>query len=109
MDKPGIRSALGEQNGRWPMPLLLAGLGAILLGSLTPAASQVRSPYSYPWCAMYNNSAGPGGARSCYYDSYQQCMRTLSGIGGLCVESPYFHGPSGPAPRAMPTRRRHGS
>jgi Protein of unknown function (DUF3551) len=101
------RYTQGERNVRLPVSLLLAGLGAIGLGLPTPAASQGRSPYSYPWCAMYNSGAGPGGARSCYYDSYEQCMTTLFGIGGLCVQSPYYHPPSGLAPRTAKTRRRH--
>ena len=28
---------------------------------------------------------------SCYFTSREQCMATLSGIGGYCFESPYYH------------------
>src|SRR5215470_7784349 len=28
---------------------------------------------------------------SCYFTSYQQCMTTISGIGGYCYQSPYYH------------------
>ena len=110
MGAPGRRNTPGGQHDtRLPAWLLMIGLGAIGLGAATPAASQERSAYSYAWCAMYNNSAGPGGARSCYYDTYQQCMRTLSGIGGLCVESPYYHPASRAAPRTAKARHRRGS
>src|SRR5262249_49319008 len=36
-----------------------------------------------------------GGAQSCYYRTYAQCMQTISGIGGYCINSPYYgHGPN---------------
>jgi hypothetical protein len=47
-----------------------------------------QSPTSYPWCARYYKEGAP---TSCYFASYQQCMTTLSGIGGYCYESPYYH------------------
>jgi hypothetical protein len=32
---------------------------------------------------------------SCYYRTYEQCRQTMSGIGGTCVQSPYYgHGPN---------------
>jgi Protein of unknown function (DUF3551) len=63
--------------------------------------SPAQSPYSYPWCAIYGGGDNSGGgAMSCYYASWQQCMTTLSGIGGICVESPYYH----PQPTLMPHR-----
>jgi len=48
--------------------------------------SFARSPYDYPWCAIYSKTIG---ATSCYYTSFQQCMATMSGIGGTCVRNPY--------------------
>ena len=35
---------------------------------------------------------------SCYYTSWEQCRTTMSGIGGLCVASPYYHGQATPVP-----------
>jgi Protein of unknown function (DUF3551) len=70
--------------------LLLFLIAAALLGEIQTASAQ--SPTSYPWCAKY--PTGQVGAMSCYYTSYQQCMTTLSGIGGYCFESPYYHAPS---------------
>jgi hypothetical protein len=52
-----------------------------------PASAQ--SAYSYPWCGK--SRLEEGGATSCYFASYQQCMTTLSGIGGYCYRSPYYH------------------
>src|SRR5215475_9679866 len=48
-----------------------------------------QSPYSYPWCSR---QAGKDfDTTSCYFTSYQQCMATISGIGGWCYQSPYYH------------------
>jgi Protein of unknown function (DUF3551) len=93
-------------------PFLIA---AALLGEVQAAAAQ--SAYSYPWCARYF-AYEFAGATSCYFNSYQQCMTTLSGVGGYCFESPYYHaGPNyhaGPATAppadsrpAHPRRHRH--
>jgi Protein of unknown function (DUF3551) len=65
---------------------ICAGALAAVIFANEPAAAQ--SPYSYPWCARYS---GRFGATSCYFTSYQQCMTTLSGIGGYCYQSPYYH------------------
>ena len=78
-------------------------IAAALLGELQSAAAQ--SPTSYPWCAKYFESWTIG-ATSCYFTSYQQCMTTMSGIGGLYFKSPYYHGVP-PDARVPPRRRRH--
>jgi hypothetical protein len=39
-----------------------------------------QSPTSYPWCAR--TAKMDSGGTSCYFTSYQQCMTTLSGLGG---------------------------
>jgi hypothetical protein len=53
-------------------------------------AGHAQSAYDYPWCAVYTGNRGAGGAMSCYYRSFNECMRTMSGIGGNCVQSPYY-------------------
>jgi Protein of unknown function (DUF3551) len=63
-------------------------IAAALLGEIQAASAQ--SPTSYPWCSRYFGR-GMGGATSCYYSSYAQCMATVSGIGGYCYRSPYYH------------------
>jgi hypothetical protein len=66
---------------------IFAGAFAAVIFANAPAAAQ--SAYSYPWCARYPARLG---AMSCYFTSYQQCMTTLSGIGGYCFQSPYYRG-----------------
>ena len=79
-------------------------LSIVLIAANTvPAAAQ--SPTSYPWCARTAKMDSNSGT-SCYFTSYQQCMTTLSGLGGYCFESPYYHGPSA---KARPRTSRRGS
>ena len=66
----------------------LALVGVTVLGGT--GASFAQSAYDYPWCALRDGKAG---GQSCYYTSYEQCMATLSGIGGTCIRSPYYNGP----------------
>ena len=69
--------------------LSLALANAALMGAPDPASAQ--SPTSYPWCGR---GRGRTSANNCYYTSKEQCMRTLSGIGAFCFESPYYRKPS---------------
>jgi hypothetical protein len=73
---------------------------AALIG-LTELAS-AQSPYSYPWCSR--QVFGLTSTTSCYFTSYQQCMTTISGIGGYCYQSPYYHARSGPRQAGVKSR-----
>ena len=79
----------------------LLALAAIVVGaSATPASAAI----SYPWCARYSTSGG-----ECSFNTYEQCMATLSGIGGSCVDNPGYQGPAAAGPyNAVPrAARRH--
>jgi len=72
------------------MRLRLVGLlfgGVALLAGVQNALAQ--SAYDYPWCAVYGKT---NGAMSCYYTSFAQCIATMRGIGGTCIQSPYYGG-----------------
>ena len=56
----------------------------------TPAQAQ-----NYPWCAQYSGGA-LGGAMNCGLVSFQQCLATVSGIGGFCVRNTLYQPPAGP-------------
>jgi Protein of unknown function (DUF3551) len=74
------------------LPILSISLVVGVLAAITvPAAAQ--SPTSYPWCAR--SAKMDSGSTSCYFISYRQCMTTLSGLGGYCFESPYYHAAAG--------------
>jgi hypothetical protein len=68
---------------------------SLTIAALLAAATAVhaQSAYDHPWCAIYGASDGSG-ATSCYFATREQCLQTLSGIGGTCIRSPYYgHGP----------------
>jgi Protein of unknown function (DUF3551) len=81
------------------LPILcIVLITAVLTADMVPAAAQ--SPTSYPWCARIPKTDGD--ATSCYFTSYRQCMTTLSGIGGYCYQSPYYHAAAAKGrPRAL--------
>jgi Protein of unknown function (DUF3551) len=88
--------------------IVLFLVAAALLGKTQISSAQ--SAYSYPWCAILpGTGGGSGGAMSCYYASWDQCRTSMFGIGGNCVESPYYHAQSTPPPgRAIvKSHRRH--
>jgi hypothetical protein len=91
---------------RMPIIVLLV-FAAALLGETQ--VSNAQSAYSYPWCALYGggSSGGAGGAMSCYYTSWEQCRTTMSGIGGNCIESPYYHGQATPLPHRAIVKAHH--
>jgi Protein of unknown function (DUF3551) len=80
------------------LTIALFVVAAGLLGEMQLGNAQ--SAYSYPWCSL-GGSRGSN-ARSCYYTSWEQCRATMSGRGGHCVESPYYHAqPTQPPHRAL--------
>jgi hypothetical protein len=104
----GVRS--GEVSMRLPI-LWLFLIAVVPLGKIQAVSAQ--SPTSYPWCARFFNGAVPG-TTSCYFGSYERCLTTLSGIGGYCYRSPYYHAAPITAPPvnqnsgpAHPRRHRH--
>jgi hypothetical protein len=58
---------------------------------------------NYPWCANY---AVKGGATNCGFTTYEQCMVTLSGMGGFCARNTQYVPPPGPHPRSRYYQRR---
>jgi Protein of unknown function (DUF3551) len=48
-----------------------------------PAAAQNHS-----WCAEYD--FGSAGATNCGFATFQQCLATVSGVGGSCGPNPQY-------------------
>ena len=68
--------------------LMLAAL--IAPATLTAAAQGQPYPYDpYPWCAVYGGRSG--GASNCGFLTWQQCMATVSGIGGFCERNQFYN------------------
>jgi len=42
-----------------------------------------------PWCTIMDND----GNTQCNYSTLQQCLQTLSGIGGRCIQNPAGNAP----------------
>jgi hypothetical protein len=72
------------------------------LGGALPAHAGFFKPATGKWCALEAT-----GLHDCSYATYEQCMATLSGIGGTCSENLQAP-PDAPPPRYRPSRhKRH--
>lgn len=78
---------------------------SMLAGSVLTTASSMRAyaqPYDpYPWCAVYGGSMS--GSSNCGFKTWQQCMATVSGVGGSC-EPNQFYNPQGSRKRGRTSR-----
>jgi len=63
--------------------LFVSALVVGIAGISAPADAQ-----NYPWCAQYSGRGG--GARNCGFTTFDQCMATVSGIGGICVRNTQY-------------------
>jgi hypothetical protein len=93
---------LNSQHGRCVAGRRLAAWMAIVIGALvcaTTAYAGFFRPATGRFCARETT-----GLNDCSYDTYEQCMATLSGIGGVCSENlqappPYLAAPPRPHKR----------
>lgn len=77
---------------------LMLGLVAVI--SLAGSRAEAQN---YPWCAYYGGHMG--GSSNCGFTSFEQCMATLSGMGGFCDRNTQYVPPPGPHPNYRPRRR----
>ena len=68
--------------------LLILGVFAAILCVEKPAYAQNDA-----WCAYYDFK---GGATNCGFATFQQCLATVSGIGGSCGPNPQYQPSRGP-------------
>ena len=61
---------------------------AITLGVLTAMACLAACGTAYdvpqPWCSIESLT----GSQKCFYRTKEECMATISGLGGICVPNP---------------------
>jgi hypothetical protein len=81
-------------------PIIAATTLVAALGAAAPAQAQ-----NYPWCAYYA-MGDDGGGTNCGFVSFEQCMTTLSGMGGFCVLNNQYHPPAGPSGQNRAAGRR---
>jgi len=74
------------------MKTILSAIAILAAMSVLSTAVQAQN---YPWCAQYSGRA-LGGAMNCGFVSFQQCLATVSGIGGFCVRNTLYQPPPGP-------------
>jgi Protein of unknown function (DUF3551) len=65
---------------------------------VTAAIDTRAQAQNYPWCARYSTRDGA----TCGFTTFQQCMATISGIGGFCEPNFQYR------PSAAWARRRSG-
>jgi hypothetical protein len=65
--------------------------------SAAVAMSDRAQAQNYPWCAHYSGGS-MGGAMNCGFTTFQQCLDTVSGIGGFCERNDWYHPPVSTAP-----------
>jgi hypothetical protein len=61
-----------------------------ILTSITVATVSHADPYR--WCAEYSGGGESGGGTNCGFVTLQQCMATVSGIGGFCTQNLFYDG-----------------
>jgi hypothetical protein len=87
-----------EDTMRFLIPAALAAIAYVL--PLLAVGAEAAPISSYPWCAHYSMK---GGARSCSFRTFEDCLANVSGIGGNCAPSPYYVEP----PLRVRKKRRH--
>jgi hypothetical protein len=103
MDNPFVD--VREKPMRLLILLLLIAAATVLA---KPLATPAQGAYSYPWCSIENTGGGPGGHKTCAYDSWEQCMAARPGS-TLCVQNSLY-GPRAPGLYyRRPSSRRHRS
>ena len=63
-------------------------LSLFVLGILagTAALGTRVDAQNYPWCAIYRD----GGATNCGFTTFEQCIATVNGNGGFCVQNTQY-------------------
>jgi hypothetical protein len=55
---------------------------AVVVASLSVSHGASGEGKYYPWCARYD-----AWSIVCGFDTHQQCMETVSGVGGICQQN----------------------
>ena len=83
----------------------LAFSAAIALAAMSSMSEPAAAAIEYPWCVQYGGDKG--GGRNCGFVSYEQCMMTARGAGGMCQQNLFFPGSASDQPQRP--RKRHSS
>jgi hypothetical protein len=61
-----------------------------LLALIAFSSIDVARADPYRWCAVFGSQHS--GATSCYSVTWEQCMATVSGVGGFCAPNNFYDG-----------------
>jgi hypothetical protein len=81
-----------QLQGQNMQRLVLSMIAISVMATVLPTSLHAQAPDPYPWCAVYGGSMS--GSSNCGFKTWQQCMATVSGIGGSC-EPNQFYNPQG--------------
>ena len=81
-----------------------AFVALMLMMAAALAPRPAAAAFNYPWCATYYDISL--GMKSCAFTSFEQCMATVSGVGGICSQNP-FNPPPPPHAERHRKRRSH--
>ena len=70
-----------------------------------PAAAFPDSPSNNPWCATYYDASL--GMKQCTFATFEQCLATVSGVGGQCAQNPFYAPPLPPYAERRHHRAKH--
>lgn len=88
------------------MRRMMFGIAAAVVLAATSLWTDTRPAEAeiiYPWCAQNNGRLG--GAPTCGFVSFEQCMQTVRGLQGTCAMNPFYEPPPAYArPRAKQHR-----
>ena len=74
------------------MRLVLIAFASMVLVLMTDGrSSSAQTPFNYPWCL--NAGGNQSNFDSCAFNTFDQCMQTGRGDGGLCYRNPGYQPP----------------
>jgi hypothetical protein len=73
-----------------------ATFAALLLLAIGAAVEPAKAD-PYQWCAIFSGDLG--GVRNCSFFTMEQCLATVSGVGGSCQPNPWYTGGAPANPR----------
>jgi hypothetical protein len=86
------------------LTFLVFAILAVPVALMISPARAYETPYDpYPWCAVYGGDMS--GSSNCGFTTWQQCMATVSGIGGSCEPNQFYH-PRGSGSRSKASKKR---
>lgn len=97
------------KNTKRPASIALWASAAV--AALVIVAGAPTSAQAYPEGPFCWENYGRGGlGKQCTFYTYEQCLRTASGVGGMCSQNPWYqfgYDDDEPAPVPPPRHRKH--